>query len=121
IEVMKAANVAGNPWTRSLAMMNVAMFDAVNSVMMPKASAEPAAAAAARQMLLQLYPGQKTKIDEAYALSLKSIPEGKARTEGIALGEHIATALYTERLNDATNAPDTYRPVTTPGVWIPTV
>ena len=32
IEVMKAANVAGNPWTRSMAMMNVAMYDAVNSV-----------------------------------------------------------------------------------------
>ena len=133
IEVMKAANVAGNPWTRSLAMMNVAMSDSVNSVqarytrfaatvpVAPKASAETAAAAAARQMLLQLYPGQKAKIDEAYALSLKSIPEGKARTEGIALGEQIATALYNERLNDATNAPDTYRPVTTPGAWIPTV
>src|SRR5437870_5322417 len=99
IEVMKAANVAGNPWTRSLAMMNVAMSDSVNSVqarytrfvatvpVAPKASAETAAAAAARQTLLQLYPGQKTKIDEAYALSLKSIPEGRARTEGIALGE----------------------------------
>ena len=32
IDVMKAANVAGNPWTRSLAMMHVAMADAVNSV-----------------------------------------------------------------------------------------
>jgi len=133
IEVMKAANVAGNPWTRSMAMMDVAMSDAVNSVqgrytrfaatgpMAPKASAEAAAAAAARQTLLQLYPSQKAKIDEAYALSLKSIPEGAARTGGIALGEQIATALYAERLNDATNVPDTYRPVTTPGVWIPTV
>jgi hypothetical protein len=133
IEVMKTANVAGNPWTRSMAMMHVAMSDAVNSVQIrytrfattvpvaPKASAEAAAAAAARLMLLQLYPNQKAKIDEAYALSLKSIPEGAARTGGIALGEQIATALYTERSNDATSAPDTYRPVTTPGVWIPTV
>src|SRR5882672_4469964 len=131
IEVM--ASVGGNPWTRSMAMMNVAMSDAVNSVqprytrfaatvpVAPKASAEAAGAAAARQMLFQLYPGQKAKIDEAFARSLKSIPEGAARAEGIALGEQIATALYTERSNDATNAPDTYRPVTTPGVWIPTV
>jgi hypothetical protein len=133
IEVMKAANVAGNPWTRSMAMMHVAMFDAVNSVqgrytrfaatvpVAPKASAEAGAAAAARQMLFQLYPNQKARIDEAYALSLKSIQEGAARTEGIALGEQIATALYAERSNDATNLPDTYRPVTSPGVWIPTV
>src|SRR5258705_1239142 len=71
IEVMKAANVAGNPWTRSLAMTHVAMADAVNSVqgrytrfaatvpMAPKASAEAAASAAAREMLLRLYPAQK--------------------------------------------------------------
>src|SRR6185312_13598086 len=32
IDVMKVANVAGNPWTRSMAMMNVAMSDAVNTV-----------------------------------------------------------------------------------------
>ncbi|HMH19821.1 MAG TPA: vanadium-dependent haloperoxidase, partial [Burkholderiales bacterium] len=132
IEVMKAANVAGNPWTRSMAMMNVAMSDAVNSVqarytrfsatvpVAPKASAEAAAAAAARQMLVQLYPDQKAKIDEAYALSLKSIPDRAERTEGIALGEQIATAFYAERANDATNVPDTYRPVTSPGVWVPT-
>jgi len=132
IEVLKAANVAGNPWTRSMAMMNVAMSDAVNSVqarytrfsatipVAPKASAEAAASAAARQMLVQLYPDQKAKIEEAYALSLKSIPDRAAKTEGIALGEQIATALYAERANDATNVPDTYRPVTNPGVWIPT-
>ena len=32
MEVMKAVNVAGNPWTRSMAMVNVSMSDAVNSV-----------------------------------------------------------------------------------------
>src|SRR5882724_7980603 len=132
IEVMKAANVGNNPWTRSMAMMHVAMSDAVNSVqgrytrfaatvpMASKASAEAAASAAARQMLVQLYPAQQAKIDEAYALSLKSIADGAARNEGVALGERIAAALYAERSNDATDVPDNYRPVTVPGVWIPT-
>ena len=32
IEVLKAANIAGNPWTRSMAMVHVAMSDTVNSV-----------------------------------------------------------------------------------------
>ena len=32
IEVMKVARVAGNPWSRALAMMHVAMSDAINSV-----------------------------------------------------------------------------------------
>jgi hypothetical protein len=132
MDVMKASNVAGNPWTRSLAMVHVAMSDAVNTVQgrysrftatgpaAPKASAEAAASAAARDLLLRLYPAQKAKIDEAYAVSLKSVPEGNARADGIALGEQVAAAVFEDRSNDATNAPDTYRPVTTPGVWIPT-
>ena len=32
MEVMKAVNIGGNPWTRSLALVNVSMSDAVNSV-----------------------------------------------------------------------------------------
>jgi len=62
MDVMKAINVAGNPWTRSMALENVAMSDAVNSVQNrysryipelpadPNASAEAAAAAAAREI-----------------------------------------------------------------------
>jgi len=132
IEVMKAANVAGNPWTRSMAMMNVAMSDAVNTVQnryarfiadvprAPKASAEAAAAGAAREMLLRLYPDQKARILPAYAASLGAVPEGAARNDGILIGEQVAAAVFAERVNDATNVPDTYRPVTTPGVWVPT-
>jgi hypothetical protein len=132
IEVMKAANVAGNPWTRSMAMMHVAMSDAVNSVQgryarfaatvvaNPEASAEASASSAAHEMLLRLYPAQKAKIDETYALSLKSVPEDAAKTSGIALGEQVAAQVHADRSNDATSVPDTYRPVTTPGVWIPT-
>src|SRR4249919_850601 len=132
IEVMKVANVAGNPWTRSMAMMNVAMSDAVNTVQnrytrfiadgprAPKASAEAAAAGAAREMLLRLYPDQKAKIYQAYAASIAAVPEGTARNEGVLVGEQAAAAVFAERANDASNAPDTYRPVATPGVWIPT-
>jgi hypothetical protein len=132
IEVMRPLNVGSNPWTRSLALMHVAMSDAVNSVQgrytrfaatvpaAPKASPEAAAAAAAREMLLRLYPTQKARIDEAFAASLKAVPATAAKDEGIALGEQIAAALYAERSNDATDVPDNYRPVTTPGVWIPT-
>lgn len=132
IDVMKAANVAGNPWTRSMAMMNVAMSDAVNTVQnryarfiangprAPKASSEAAAAAAAREMLVRLYPDQKAKILPAYGASLSAIPEGAARNDGILIGEQVAAAVFAERANDATSVPDTYRPVATPGVWIPT-
>src|SRR5437773_7661439 len=79
MDVMKAVNVAGNPWTRSMALVNVSMSDAVNSVQNrysrytaelpidPNASAEAAAAGAARETLMRQYPGQKAKIDAAFA------------------------------------------------------
>jgi hypothetical protein len=132
IEVMKAVNVVGNPWTRSMAIMHVSMSDAVNAIQNryarftpelptdPNASPEAAAAAAARDILLRQYPGQKARIEEDYATSLQKLPEGPARNAGIALGEKVAAAVFAERQNDQTNLPDTYRPMTTPGVWVPT-
>jgi hypothetical protein len=132
IDVMKTAQVAGNPWTRSLAMMHVSMSDAINSVQgrytryigsLPAArdaSAEAAAAAAARQILIQLYPNQKAMIEDAYAASLKPIPDDERKRAGIALGEQAAAAVQADRAADGTNVPDDYRPVTAPGVWIPT-
>ncbi len=132
IETMKTARVAGNPWSRSLAMMHVAMSDAINSTQArytrivakipakPEASADAAAAAAARQILLQLYPAQKAIIEQAYAAALNAIPDNAARKDGEALGEQVAAAVVDDRASDGTNVPDTYRPVTSPGVWIPT-
>src|SRR5205809_1596242 len=132
LEVLKAGNMVGNPWSRAMAMVNVAMSDAINSVQgrytryvfaapaAPNASAEAAAVSAARQILLQLVPAQRTKIDEAYADSLSRIPDGSAKNDGITLGEQVAAVIQSDRATDATNAPDTYRPITTPGVWVPT-
>jgi hypothetical protein len=132
IAVMKTANVTANPWTRHMAMVHVAMSDAVNSVqgrytryvakgeLARDASAEVAASSAARQVLLQAYPNQKAAIDEAHAKSIAGIPDGPAKTAGLALGEQIAALVLADRAADGTSAPDTYRPMATPGVWIPT-
>jgi len=132
IEAMKVANVGGAPAQRNLALMHVAMSDAVNSVQhkyalyapggmaAPGASPEAAAAAAARTVLLQQVPSQKALIDQAFEASTKDIPDGAAKKDGIALGEKCASAVLAERAADGTAAPDTYRPITTPGVWIPT-
>jgi hypothetical protein len=132
IETMKAARSAGNPWSRSLAMMHVAMSDAVNATqnkyarvvdkgpMANGASADAAAASAARQILLHLYPAQKAMIETAYTASLNAIPDNAARKTGEALGERVAAAVQDDRAGDGTNVPETYRPITTPGVWVPT-
>lgn len=128
----KAANVGGNPLFRALAIMHVAMSDAINTVqnrytrytlavpLNSAASAEAAAVTAARGVLVVLAPSQKAKVDESYAAALGRVPDGAAKTAGIAIGEQAAAAVIAERADDATNVPDTYRPVTSPGVWIPT-
>jgi len=131
-DLMRTIGIVGSPAARSMAMMNVAMSDAVNSVrgrytrfiaqipLASNASAEAAASAAAKDALLRLFPAQKARIEEVYAVTLKGIPDGAAKSTGIAVGEQIAAAVYVDRSNDAVNSPDNYRPITTPGVWIPT-
>jgi hypothetical protein len=131
-ETFKAANVVGNPLVRSLTIMHVAMSDAVNTVqnrytryalnipLNSAASADAAAVAAARGVLVALVPSQKAKVDAAYAAALGPIADGPAKSAGVAIGEEAAAAVIAERADDATNVPDTYRPVTAPGVWIPT-
>lgn len=125
-------DIGNNPRLRTLAMVHVAMSDAINTVQnrytrvvatlpaAPDASAEAAAATAARQILTQIYPQQKAKIEEAYTASLKAIPDGPAKTEGINLGMEVAGAVQVDRANDGTETPDTYRPHTTPGAYVPT-
>jgi hypothetical protein len=127
-----ASDVGNNPKLRTLAMVHVAMSDAINTVQnrytrvvamlpaAPDASADAAAATAARQILTKIYPDQKPRIEETYAASLKTIADGPARTEGIRLGMEVAEAVQADRASDGTSVPDTYRPHTTPGVYVPT-
>jgi len=127
-----AKDIGNNPKLRTLAMVHVAISDAINTVQnrytrviatlpaAPGASVEAAAATAAWHILTQIYPKEKAKIEEAYATSLKAIPEGPAKSEGITLGMEVAKAVQANRATDGTSAPDTYRPHTTPGAYVPT-
>src|SRR3989442_11343704 len=132
IDVMKAVNVAGNPWTRSMAILHVSMSDSVNAVENrytgftpgiaadPNASAEAAAAAAAREILMRQYPGQKARIDTAFAAMLERVPDSPARAAGVALGEKDTASVFADRQDDDTNAPHTNRPLRRPGEWVRT-
>jgi hypothetical protein len=87
------------------------------------ASAEAAVAAAAHRVLAHYLPAQAPLIlDPAYAASLGTIPEGEAKTKGIAVGEKVAGRLIALRADDGFRAPVTYTPPNPPipGRWIPT-
>ena len=84
------------------------------------ASAEAAVAAAAHRILLHYLPAQATGIlDPAYAGSLATIPDGQAKSDGVATGEQVAAALIALRADDGFRAP-VHPPSAIPGVWIPT-
>jgi hypothetical protein len=120
---------------RSLPMLHIAMFDAINSieeVYTPYrvrvrgshgASAEAAAAQAARDVLTALYPAQQATFDAALASQLASMPPGLVR-QGRAIGRQVAQAVLEWRTGDgwpAAISPDpTYVLPPFPGLWQPT-
>lgn len=132
LEFTQAAQAPPSAQARTMALVHVAMSDAVNSVKgrftrynetvlaIPSASAEAAASSAARKILTELFANQKAAIDEAHAASMKPIPDGESKTQGVMLGEQVAAAILAERATDGTAMPDTYRPITSPGIWVPT-
>jgi len=122
----------GAPGQREMAIVHIAMFDAVNSierryrpysVQLPTpqtTSQEAAAAAAGAAVLIALHPDKAADIKTALANDLAKIPDGAAKAGGIELGEQVAAGVLHARENDGANAADTYRPKTTPGAYVPT-
>jgi hypothetical protein len=118
--------------TRSAAIMHVAMFDAVNSIdrrytpyrvqlpAAPGASREAAAAAAAHFALVRLYPDQAKDFDAFYQTSLSTVPDGQPKSNGIQLGEAVAAEILALRAKDGANTPNSYRPYTAVGIYVPT-
>ena len=102
--------------TRSFAMMHAAIYDAVNSVdrthhsyfvqlrgESPHASQEAAAAAAAHEVLIALYPSFQSTLDAELQQSLDQIPDGRRKKEGIEIGELVADEIIALRSADGSS------------------
>ena len=119
--------------SRTMSMVHIAMFEAVNAIdrrYTPyrldlaadrSTSREAAAAAAAHNILMIIYPDQKSVLDAALAASLSSIPDTEGKTKGIELGKAAAAGIVALRADDGNDAKETYRPHTTAGAYVPTV
>ena len=120
------------PNARGLAMLHIAMFEAVNAIDRRYApyklnlaaerttSKEAAAASAAYDILVALYPDQKADLDATLAASLSGIAETEAKSKGIELGKKAAAGIIALRANDSSDKTENYRPYTMPGVYVPT-
>ncbi|TWI05702.1 vanadium-dependent haloperoxidase [Bradyrhizobium daqingense] len=121
------------PQARTMSMLHVAMFEAVNAidrrytpykldlVADRSTSKEAAAAAAAYNILLTIYPDQKSALDTALHASLSGIPDTDGKANGIELGTIAASGVIALRRDDGSNAQESYRPATAAGVYVPTV
>jgi PAP2 superfamily len=118
---------------RELAIVDIAMFDAVNSIS-PKyrpylvkqdgfsdASAEAAAASAAASALERLHPQSAAEFKAALEDYVKGLPASHADiAKGLRLGELVAQRIFDSRAADGSTGVDAYRPRTQPGVYVPT-
>ncbi|MEG4073905.1 phosphatase PAP2 family protein [Microcoleus sp. Pol14C2] len=132
LNAVRTASTAPPLASRNMAMVHVAIYDAVNSIgkkyspylveIDPPAgtSAEAATAAAAHRVLVNLYPAQAATFDQAYASSLAKITDGKAKQDGIALGQQVADQIISSRSTDGITKVVQYTPSTDPGSWVPT-
>jgi hypothetical protein len=118
--------------TRAMAMESLAVFNAVSaiegtpgyrvSLTAPEgASAIAAAAQAAHDVLVHLFPAQSATFDNQLVLSLLAVADGQGESDGIAVGAQAATAMFA-RDSDGWDAIVPYNPDPdkTPGMWQPT-
>jgi PAP2 superfamily len=120
------------PAERVMAMVHLAMFDAINSIerrylpylaQLPAAegiSKEAAAAAAAGTVLARIGPQNAAEMRGALATYIAALPDNDGKAEGIRLGEAVAAKMLESRTGDGASAPDVYRPKTRPGIYVPT-
>ena len=115
-----------------MAMVQGAVYDAVNAidggregylltsrVATPTDSKDAAAATAAYKVLVSIVPIQQPVLQALYNASLAGIPDGTAKTRGIAVGDAAAAAMIAARTADGRFGTPGFLTGTTPGAWRP--
>ncbi len=117
--------------SRSLAILHVSIYDAVNGIARTdepylvqssasaSASREAAASAAAHKALVNLFPAAVSSFDALHAAILAGIPNGPQKTAGIVWGEFVANQILAARANDGSDAIVPPPGGSGPGVWVP--
>jgi hypothetical protein len=131
---LKADNGYADPMaaSRVLAMVHLAMHDAVNAVeprfaahayqpapgtARAEADAAVAAAVAAHDVLAALFPKQREALAAALDTTLLDAGVGRAFEQGRAIGTAAAAAMLARRRDDGSGADEPYRPGTRPGQY----
>jgi hypothetical protein len=118
--------------SRALAIVHLAMFDALNAIdrryvsyapplqAPPEASPDAAAATAAYEVLVRMIPLQKAVLDAALDRSLKDVADGPARQGGVAVGRQAAEQILAMRRADGADRKVPFTPGSDRSTWRPT-
>ncbi len=129
-----SADTLPNRQSRDVAMVHAAMFDAMNAIRpyytpamvsitaKGYASREAAAAQAAHDVLLALFPARQPDLDAMLAASLAQIPPDdehghQPKYEGIVTGQAAAAAVLNARQNDHAFDRVSFIPLSGPGEY----
>jgi PAP2 superfamily len=132
LDAIRAGHTPPPIASRSLAILHVSIYDAVNgidrthepylveSAVPASASREAAASAAAREALVNMFPASASTFDALHAAILAGIPDGPHKVAAIVWGEFVADQILAARTNDGSDARVPPPGGSGPGVWVPT-
>ncbi|HEX2162319.1 MAG TPA: vanadium-dependent haloperoxidase [Thermoanaerobaculia bacterium] len=132
LDSIRAARTNPPVATRGMAMLNVAVFDAVVAIeggyesyadhgpAPAGASAEAAVSGAAHAVLVHLYPTRQAIFDAELAERVAALPPGLATTDGLAWGAEVAADVIALRTGDGFDAVVPYGSIPGAGWWVPT-
>jgi hypothetical protein len=132
LDAIRAGSTAPPVASRSLAILHVSIYDAVNGIarthepylvqseVPASASRRAAASAAAHEALVNLFPAAAASFNALHAAILATIPDGPQKAAGIVWGEFVAGQILAARANDGSDAIVLPPGGSGPGVWIPT-
>jgi hypothetical protein len=132
LRAIRYANVPPPPAVRQMAIVHLAMFDALDGIQRQykpyliekesgrECSAEASVSAAAHQALRTLFPKSAEMLDSHYHAVLAAIPNTAAKTNGVRWGEYVATEFLKLRQFDGAGQGAGYAYTDKPGYWTKT-
>lgn len=132
-DVLLTDTASQNPGfaSRTMAMVNLAMYDSINGISPTHqqfysqpiapigADSGAAAAQAARDVLVNIYPAQQAMVDAELNTVLNAIPNSQSKTDAIGYGSSVAANVLSARMNDGFNNMVAYSPSGQIGDWEP--
>ncbi len=129
LDAIRVDNSGPTLSTRNLAILHLAIYDAVNGILdthqpwkvtaPPPTPANPDAATigAGHQTLTVLYPSFQARTDELFQQQITTLPGTAETTNGMAWGRWVAAAILAARSRDGANTQVPYIPSALPGHW----